>query len=54
MTTDTFKRKLTAILSADVVAYSRLMCDDEAARVKTLETHKGGMYVHDWEVTRSL
>ena len=31
------KRKLTAIFSADVVGYSRLMGDNEAATVKTLE-----------------
>jgi adenylate cyclase len=43
MTSDTFQRKLTAILSADVVGYSRLMGDDEAATVKTLETYKGVM-----------
>jgi adenylate cyclase len=43
MTTDTFQRKLSAILSADVVGYSRLMGDDEAATVKTLETYKGVM-----------
>ncbi|MFC1838665.1 adenylate/guanylate cyclase domain-containing protein, partial [Thermodesulfobacteriota bacterium] len=41
--TEDFKRKLTAILSADVVGYSRLMGDDEAATVKTLETYKGVM-----------
>ena len=29
-----FHRKLTAILSADVAGYSRLMQDDEAATVK--------------------
>jgi len=39
-----FKRKLTAILSADVVEYSRLMGEDEAATVKTLETYKGVMF----------
>ena len=54
MNTEGFKRKLTAIFSADVVGYSRLMGEDEAATVKTLETYKGGSYVHDWEVTRSL
>ena len=32
-----FRRKLTAILSADVAGYSRLMGEDEAATVKTLE-----------------
>jgi adenylate cyclase len=35
-----FHRKLTAILSADVAGYSRLMQDDEAATVKTLESYK--------------
>ena len=44
MTTDSFQRKLAAILSADVVGYSRLMGDDEAATVKTLETYKGVMF----------
>jgi adenylate cyclase len=44
MTSDTFQRKLTAILSADVVGYSRLMGEDEAATVKTLETYKGVMF----------
>ena len=29
MTSDTFQRKLTAILSADVVGYSRLMGNDD-------------------------
>jgi adenylate cyclase len=40
MTPDKFKRKLTTILSADVAGYSRLMQDDEAATVKTLEAYK--------------
>jgi len=35
-----FKRKLTAILSADVVGYSRLMRDDEEATVLTLNKYK--------------
>jgi adenylate cyclase len=35
-----FHRKLTAILSADVAGYSRLMQDDEAATVKTLNAYK--------------
>ncbi|MBN1625068.1 MAG: hypothetical protein JW944_00975 [Deltaproteobacteria bacterium] len=43
MTTEEFHRKLTAILSADAVGYSRLMGDDEAATVKILETYKGVM-----------
>jgi adenylate cyclase len=35
-----FKRKLTAVFSADVVGYSRLMGEDEAGTVKTLEDYK--------------
>jgi adenylate cyclase len=35
-----FHRKLTAILSADVAGYSRLMQDDETATVSTLEAYK--------------
>jgi adenylate cyclase len=34
------KRKLTAILSADVKGYSRLMGDDEKATVETLKTYR--------------
>jgi adenylate cyclase len=40
MTTEGFKRKITAILRADVVGYSRLMGEDEAATVKTLATYR--------------
>jgi adenylate cyclase len=35
-----FKRKLTAILSADVEGYSRLMGDDEEATVRTLTSYR--------------
>src|SRR5512145_3577334 len=35
-----YHRKLTAILSADAAGYSRLMQDDEAATVATLEAYK--------------
>ena len=35
-----FYLKLAAILSADVAGYSRLMQDDEAATVATLEAYK--------------
>jgi adenylate cyclase len=35
-----FKRKLTAILSADVVGYSLLMRDDEEATVRDLAAHR--------------
>jgi hypothetical protein len=37
---DGFKRKITAIMSPDVVGYSKLMGDDEAATVKTLEAYR--------------
>jgi adenylate cyclase len=40
MADEGFKRKLTAILSADVEGYSRLMAEDEAATVKTLATYR--------------
>jgi adenylate cyclase len=35
-----FKRKLTSILSADAVGYSRLMEDDEEATVRTLTSYR--------------
>jgi adenylate cyclase len=38
--TEEFKRRLTAILSADVEGYSRLMSQDEEATVKTLKEHR--------------
>jgi len=38
-----FKRKLTAILSADVKGYSRLMDDNEEATVRTLTTYRNAM-----------
>ena len=37
------ERKLTAILSADVEGYSRLMGEDEEATVKTLNTYRDAM-----------
>ncbi len=40
MATKDFKRKLSAILSADVAGYSRLMGQDEAATVSTIETYR--------------
>ncbi|MBW2090590.1 MAG: adenylate/guanylate cyclase domain-containing protein, partial [Deltaproteobacteria bacterium] len=40
MTEQGFKRKLTAILSADVEGYSRLMSEDEAATVQLLTEHR--------------
>ena len=44
MNTPDFKRKLTAVFSADVAGYSRLMGEDEAATVKTLEAYKQVMF----------
>ena len=40
MADEDYKRKLTAILSADVAGYSRLMSDDETATVSTLKSHR--------------
>ena len=40
MSTEDFKRKLTAILSADVKGYSRLMGEDEAATVRTITAYR--------------
>ena len=49
MTTKEVKRKLTAILSADVKGYSRLMGEDEKGTVRTLNAYKeimGGLIQH--------
>ena len=40
MAEEGFKRKLTAILSADVEGYSRLMGEDEEATVRTLTAYR--------------
>jgi adenylate cyclase len=40
MADENYKRKLTAILSADVAGYSRLMGDDEVSTVSTLKSHR--------------
>ncbi|MCG6973829.1 MAG: tetratricopeptide repeat protein, partial [Desulfobacterales bacterium] len=40
MAEEGFKRKLTAILSADVIGYSRLMRDNEEATVRDLAAHR--------------
>jgi adenylate cyclase len=37
---ENFKRKLTAIFSADAVGYSRLMAEDETTTVKTLSSYR--------------
>ncbi len=40
MATEEFKRKLAAILHADVKGYSRLIGEDEDATVSTLTTYR--------------
>ena len=40
MTQEGFKRKLTAILSADVEGYSRLMGEDEESTVQTITAYR--------------
>ena len=40
MNTERAKRKLSAILSADVKGYSRLMGEDEADTVKTITVYR--------------
>ena len=40
MAQEGFKRKLAAILSADVAGYSRLMAEDETLTVKTIATYR--------------
>ena len=40
MATQDFKRKLTAILSADVKGYSRLMGEDDEATVRTITAYR--------------
>jgi adenylate cyclase len=43
MVSEHFKRRLSAILSADVEGYSRLMREDEEATVHTLTTYRTAM-----------
>jgi adenylate cyclase len=45
MADEGFKRKLTAILSADAVGYSRLMGDDEEATIRTLTEYRDAITV---------
>ncbi len=40
MASDPTQRRLAAILHADVVGYSRLMAEDEAATIRTLESYR--------------
>ena len=46
MTAKSVKRKLTSILSADAVGYSRLMNDDQKATLKTLNAYRALMTKH--------
>jgi adenylate cyclase len=43
MAEESFKRKLAAILSADVEGYSRLMDDDEEATIRTLTAYRSAI-----------
>ena len=43
MTTRDYKRKVTAILSADVKGYSRLTSEDEDATIRTLTAYRNAM-----------
>ncbi len=45
MAEEGFRRKLTAILSADVKGYSRLMGEDEDATIRTLTTFRGNLSI---------
>ena len=45
MATEGFKRKLAAVFSADVAGFSRLMGEDEAATLTTLEAYKEVLFV---------
>ena len=40
MADEGFKRKLTALLSADAVGYSRMMRDDEDSTIRTLRNYR--------------
>ncbi len=47
------ERKLTAILSADVEGYSRLMGEDEEATIRTLTFYRQQMELHPtvlWQI----
>ena len=43
MSEEELKRRLTAILNADVAGYSRLMRDDEEATIRTLTSYRNVM-----------
>jgi hypothetical protein len=52
MAEEGFKRKLTAIFSADAVGYSRLMGDDEEATIRILTEYRKAITAlvnqHSW------
>ena len=54
MATQDFKRKLAAILHADVKGYSRLMGEDEEATVSTLNAYREIMGVFIQQSTISF
>ena len=43
MDTDGFRRKITAIMSADVVGYSKLMAADEAGTIERQKAHRAAL-----------
>jgi adenylate cyclase len=43
MSEDRIKHRLAALLSADVVGYSRLMTNDEVATIRTLSAYRDKM-----------
>ncbi len=52
MAEEGFKRKLAAILSADVEGYSRLMDNDEEATVRTLTAYRTAIKIRITEKVR--
>ncbi|UCE52778.1 MAG: adenylate/guanylate cyclase domain-containing protein [Desulfobacterales bacterium] len=51
MPEESFRHKLAAILSADVVGYSRLMSEDEVATIRTLSAYRDKISTHVHENT---
>ena len=49
MTEERLQRRLAAILSADVVGYSRLMGLDEVGTARMLREHHRGDRMHSWQ-----
>jgi adenylate cyclase len=54
MTTERYGRKLTAIFSADVKGYSRLMGEDEESTIRTLTAYREVMADPIWANGGSL